>query len=175
MSLITEDGSVVANAESYVSVANADTYHANRGNDTWGGLTVAEKEEALRRATDYMLQQYRADWKGFRKDGTQKLDWPRSFVYLEPFVHGIVGTYPYLVPDTIVPDEVKNACAELAWRAAAGDLSPDLTRGKLRTQVGPLSVQYDPASPENKRYRSVDAYLQPYLDSTGINKKVIRR
>jgi hypothetical protein len=35
MALIVEDGTGLANAESYVSVADATTYHANIGNTAW--------------------------------------------------------------------------------------------------------------------------------------------
>jgi len=174
MALTVEDGTVVAGAESYITVAAADTYFSNRGNAAWAALTTAQKEEALRRATDYMIQAYRSRWKGFRKDGTQALDWPRSFVYLEPFVHGIVGTYPYLVADTIVPTEVKNVCAELAVKASAAALAPDLERAVQSETIGPISVTYDGASPEYTRYRAADMLLRPYLTGSGSSAQLVR-
>lgn len=174
MALVHEDGTAKANAESYVSVADADAYHLARGNSTWTLLTTAQKEEALRRATDYILQTYRSRWKGYRKTATQALDWPRTFVYLEPFVHGIVGTYPYLVEDTVVPTEIKNATAEMALKAAAGELSADLGRSKSSVRVGEISVTYDQHSPEYTRYRAVDAILSPYLNGSSLNLSVMR-
>jgi hypothetical protein len=174
MSLIVETGAVVAGAESYASVSDASAYHLARGNSTWGVLTTAQMEEALRRATDYMLQTYRALWKGYRKDASQSLDWPRSFVYLEPFVVGGVGEYPYLVADTVVPDEVERACIELAIRAAAGELSPDLERAEQSVRVGEIAVTYDKNSSESPRYRAVDAMLSPFLKGTAMNMKVER-
>jgi hypothetical protein len=175
MSLIVETGAIVAGAESYISVADASTYHGNRGNAAWGALASdALREQALRKATDYMTQIYRARWKGYRKDGTQVLDWPRSFVYLEPFVHGIVGTYPYLVADTIVPEEAKRACAELALRAAAGDLLGDLGQGVTREKVGPLETEYDKNTPQTVRYVAVDALLAPYLKGGANTVQVVR-
>jgi len=39
MTLIVEDGTVVPNADSYLSVADADTYHQTRGNGAWFALT----------------------------------------------------------------------------------------------------------------------------------------
>ncbi len=175
MSLIVETGAVVTGAEAYCTVAYADDYHSKRGNAAWAVLDdVDAKEPALRRATDYMVQMYRARWKGFRKSALQVLDWPRTFVYLEPFVTGGFGAYPFLVADTIVPDEVMRVCAEFALRAATADLSPDLARGVLSETVGPLAVTYDPNSPESARYRALDALLAPYLSGSSMNAKLVR-
>jgi len=174
MALIVEDGTVVTGAESYITVTAADTYFSNRGDATWAALTATKKEEALRKATDYMTQAYRPRWKGYRKDGTQLLDWPRSFVYLEPFVHGIVGTYPFLVSDVIVPTEVKNACAELAVKASAAALAPDLERAVASETIGPISTTYDAASIEHTRYRAIDLMLRPYLTGSSSSASLVR-
>lgn len=174
MSLNVEDGTIVAGAESYCSVAAATTYHGNRGNADWAALTVAQQEQALRKATDYMMQTYRGRWKGYRKDGTQLLDWPRTYVYLEEFVHGAVGTFPFLVADNIVPTEVVNACAELALKANAGVLSPDIARQAIAKTVGPIHIEYDKASDYSTIYRAVDGMLQPYLKYSSMVSRVER-
>lgn len=165
MALIVEDGTVVAGAESYVTVAAADTYHSNRGNTAWAALSTTNKEIALRKGTDYMLQAYRARWQGYRHDADQTLDWPRDYVYLEPFIVGAVGSYPYLVANNIVPAEVKNACAELALKASSADLLADLTQQKTSVTIGPISTTYNSSSPQYKRYIAIDAMLAPYLVS----------
>ena len=175
MSIVVETGAVISGAESYISVIEASLYHSNRGNIAWSALVSdAVREQCLRKATDYMLQVYRPRWKGFRKDGTQTLDWPRTFVYLEPFVHGIVGTFPFLVPDTIVPIEVQRACAELALKAAAGELLADTAQQKTSTKVGDIEVAYDKYSPHSTQYRAIDAMLSMYLMESGIIHKVAR-
>lgn len=172
--LVPETGAVVAGADSYLTLADALAYHNARGNTAWAALAESAKEAALRKATDYMIQQFRARWKGYRKDGTQTLDWPRSSVYLEPFVHGIVGTYPFLVADNIVPKEVKEACAELALRAATADLAPDLARSKLSVTVGPISTTYDKTDPQYTRYRAVEATLRPYITGSSSTAQLMR-
>ena len=58
MTLIVEDGASRADAESLASVEQADLHHSSRGNARWASLTVMEKEQALRRATDYVGQMY---------------------------------------------------------------------------------------------------------------------
>ena len=75
MALVVEDGTGLSTAESYISVADADTYHSDRGNALWTG-TDAVKEEALRQATEYLDATY--DWKGSISLTTQALNWPRG-------------------------------------------------------------------------------------------------
>ena len=53
MAFVTEDGTGLAEANSYVSVAEADAYHADRGNAAWIGEDSA-KQSALIKATDYL-------------------------------------------------------------------------------------------------------------------------
>lgn len=171
MALVVESGTGSTTAESYISVADASTYHSNRGNTAWAALaTDAIREQCLRKATDFMEQAYRKRWSGYRNTATQVLSWPRSYVYLEPFVSGAVGAYPYLVADNIVPTEVKNACAILALKASTDTLAPDLTQAVLREKVDVLEVEYDKYSPQQIRYQEVENMLAPYFgQQSGAN------
>lgn len=173
MSLIVENGTVVAGAESYLAVTDADTYHANRGSAAWAALTTTAKEQALRQATDYMVEVYRHAWTGYRFTATQALDWPRSYVPIPDAVSGY-GPYEAMVAPNIVPTEVKNACAILALKASAGDLMPDLAQNKIRQKIGPLEVEYDRYSPQTKRYLSVDQLLAPYLTGSRSMSRLAR-
>ena len=167
MSLICEDGSGKSDSESYISVADASNYHTARGNTAWAALaTDALKEAALRKATEYMVSQYRDRWQGTRKTEAQALCWPRYDVVVEG----------YLVDDESVPELIKRACAELALKASSADLNPDLTQGVAREKVGQIEVEYDKASPQFTRYRAIDALLSPYLKAGGggINMGLIR-
>ena len=158
MSLICEDGSGKSDSESYISVADASTYHTARGNTAWAALTTdALREAALRRATDYMRQAYRSRWQGYKVNEDQALDWPRYDVVVEG----------YAIDDEIVPTEIKNACAELALKAATADLLADQSQGVVREKVGPIEVEYDKSSPQSTRYKAIDAILSPYLKAGG--------
>lgn len=163
MALIVETGAGLSNAESYVSVANADTYHSNRGNTTWADLLEAEKEQALRRATDYMEQVYSERWAGLIVLSTQALSWPR---YEVPQKDVAAFSAAYW-PSDAVPQIVANACAEMALRASAGDLSPDIGRLKSRTKVGPLEVEYVAGGLPYVRYRAIDGMLSPFFGGGG--------
>lgn len=158
MALTTEDGTGLANAESLCAVAAADAYHAARGNAAWASLTTDAKEQALRRATDYMQQTYRLMWAGDRRFIGQALDWPRVEVPRRDF-----DDY---YPDDEVPAEVQRACAELAYRGRAGaDLLADAGRKVVEQTVGPITTKYAQGSPSAKRYAAVDALLAPFLRS----------
>lgn len=161
MSLITEDGTGKSDAESYISVTDADTYHSNRANAAWTALSTPNKEAYLRRATDYMMEVYRLKWKGNRKTTTQALDWPRDNVRLDDIA------IDYYVSTTIVPTEVKNACAELALKASTTMLAADIQREKVKTKVGPIEVEYAKGSVQYTRYRAIDLGLKIYLQPSG--------
>lgn len=159
MSLIVETGAIVAGAESYISVTDASAFHLARGDNTWATITTAQMEEALRRATDYMVQVYRWRWHGSRRSSSQPLDWPRDLV---PLMDSPIESY---VANDTVPNEVKSACAMLALRAAAGELLADQSRTKTSVTVGPISTTYAPGSSQAIKYAAIDALLRPYLTS----------
>jgi hypothetical protein len=171
MSLIVETGAIVPGAESYASTDQADAYHASRGNATWATLTVTEKEQSLVRATDYMGGMYRMKWKGLRASLNQTLDWPRFNVQLEDVGFGSVAAY---VPYNTVPAQVVQACAELALRAAAGELAPDLERTVAEKTTGPIRTVYASGAPEYVRFRAVDLLLRPLLESGGTSTMLVR-
>lgn len=166
MSLNADIGS--ASSESYTSVAEADAYHLARGNTPWADATfsVTEKEQSLRRATDFMEQVYRLNWLGYRVNNTQALSWPRNDVLKDNY---------YYYPNDTIPTEVKNACCELASKAAAGDLSPDIAQRVIREKVGVLEVDYAANSPQYTTYRAINNMLAPLLGGIGgAFRKVVR-
>lgn len=172
MSLIVEDGTGKSDADSYISVDYADTYHAKYGNTSWASLTTENKAVYLRRATDYMVGKYRLRWKGQRTLLTQALDWPRFGVIVEDAKYYTYGSFQ--IDQNTVPNEIKNACAELALRASIGALFKDQGQKVLSKSVGPISVTYDKDSPAQKRYTQVDAMLGPFLSGSGMTMKLAR-
>lgn len=164
MALVVEDGTGKNNAESFVSVADADTYHAGRGNAAWAALALERKEQLLRIATDYMGGAYGLNWQGCRAVPGQALDWPRAGV----------TAFEETVPRDDVPAAVQNACAILALKAQSGPLAPDLGPRVKRSKVGPIETEYDDYSPQSKRYISVDRMLSPYLAARRFSAPLYR-
>ena len=74
-----EDGTGLADADSYVTLDYADNYFYSRGNAEWEDIDYEEKERLLVVATDYIDSVF--VWKGKRKSRTQSLRFPRVNVY----------------------------------------------------------------------------------------------
>src|ERR1700757_3552981 len=94
------------NAESYISVADAKTYHDNRGHTAWDNLSPHDDgpyEQLLHTATQYLDAKYRTMWKGRRALATQALAWPRVHVRDEDGA---------TVDETAIPRMVAWACGE---------------------------------------------------------------
>lgn len=165
MALEVEDGTGKANAESYISVADATSRHSSLGNTNWALLSNDEMEQALRRATIHMENTYRMRWVGCRYSDTQALSWPRV-------IYQLVDSWT--IASDEIPADIANACADFALKAAAGDLNADLTRGVVRKKIGPLETEYDRNSPQSVRYRAIDMALAPYLKGSSAMASLTR-
>lgn len=166
MSLITEDGNGLSTAESFASVSEANTYHSIRGNTNWATISTAEAEEALRRATDYIEQVYGPSFMGSRVSSTQALSFPRYSIEL----------YGYSVASNVIPVILKNATCALAFKAASGDLSPDITQAVKREKIDVIEVEYMDSSSQIVRFRDIDNILAPLLTNmpSGASRKLVR-
>lgn len=165
MALVVEDGTGKPDAEAYMSVADADAYHAARGNAAWAALDEPAKEAALRKGADFMGQAYGGQWQGARVSATQALDWPRS---------GVVA-YGFDVASDVVPAAVARANAEFALRASTGELLADQSRLTKREKVGPIEVEYADYATAATTYPAVNGLLAPFLSgSGGAFRKVVR-
>ena len=140
MALIVEDGTSLPNADSYLSVVAADAYHAAMGNAVWQPLPAADKEAALRRATQYLDTRYR--WRGEPLTTTQALAWPRT-----------AAQWPVR--------RLQDATAELALRAAEqGSLYADEGAAAVKSEtVGSISVTYADAQRGQVKFTIVDDML----------------
>ena len=56
MALIVEDGSGVAGADSYLSVADADGHHADRGNAGWTGERLQGRQVRVARGSGVVVE-----------------------------------------------------------------------------------------------------------------------
>ncbi len=135
MALIVEDGSGMTNADAFISVAYADTYHAAMGNTTWTGAEPL-KEGAIRRATAFLSNSY--EWQGYKRQGRpQALAWPRV---------DVVDCEGWGVDFASIPVEIQKATAEVALRelVSPGSMNPDFTQSEMvkREKIGQIEVEY---------------------------------
>lgn len=76
---IVEDGSIVANANSYTTVEFASNYFASKGIVSWDSLTQDQKEACLVIATQYVDVKYNKQFKGKLISEDQSLMFPRTY------------------------------------------------------------------------------------------------
>lgn len=137
MALTVEDGSIVPNADSYVSRADLISYAAARGVTLLDDITTDQK--AIK-AMDY-LDLYEANWKGSQVDAaTQALAWPRKNVYIID---------DELFSQTAIPVQLIRAQKELVMQIAAGvTLLPTLsgeTAFITKEKVDVIETEYSEA------------------------------
>lgn len=170
MALVVEDGTGLANAESYLSVADYKVQCDSLGY-TYPADADASIEQGLRRGTRWLDATYSDRLPGTRLRGrAQSLQWPRA---------DVVDREGEDVPSDAVPAEIKMALVEATRReiAAPNSLSPDVVAGKIKKSVaisGAVSVTYADSSISDQRptLTVVGDILAPLLNiprgSTGI-------
>ena len=159
--LVVEDGSGLASANSYISLADANSYfEARRNPATWTEADDAAREQALRVGTDYLDAKYGDQWVGLRNTKTQALDWPRALAY-------DLDGYPIETDE--VPKRLKHATAEMALRylTAPDELLPDVAQddqsiASESNTVGPISqsISYQGGKAYSKRFTTVERLLK---------------
>jgi hypothetical protein len=112
-----------ANANSYVTLQNAEDYHDARLNtETWANATSDNKSRALLMAANRLQSE---NWLGSRVTATQRLAWPRLYVEkVDGISPGFGWGYGWLFGDvylsTEIPQRVKDAQCELALNYLQG-------------------------------------------------------
>lgn len=168
---VVEDGTGLANANAYISVAFADQYHDDYGAPSeWMVSTLAEKEHAIREATRYLDGSHSSRWRGTRGSESQALDHPRF---------GVVDTDGWSRDDDLIFVEVKNATAIAALKSRQGELFlPDVSAAEVgikseSVSVGPISESktYERTKRTFKRFSIIEATLRPIIETAGRRER----
>jgi hypothetical protein len=167
--ITVEDGTIVANANSYVSVADADAYFTSMNDTDWSATTVTttHKQVALLRAMPYLEE---LSWKGTTVSGVdQSLQWPRQDVYDRDNT---------LLEEDYVPNGIKLAQYEAAIRVLDDReiLQPDEYRGgKIISSsiVGSIATVYKRSAPSGTVFTIIKGYIKGLIKSD--NSIAIRR
>lgn len=119
------------------------------------GVTVTAPNAtiALTKALDYMeTKQY----KGYKTDDEQVLDWPRQYVYVDNV----------LLDSATVPSGIIKAQHVIALSIANGyDPLATIERAVKREKVDVLEVEYQPNASSSPILRSINAALSDYVAS----------
>ena len=157
MTLIVETGSIVPNANSYVTDAEYVAYAAARGKTI--GATAAAREIELTKAVDY-LEYYRDEYKGLKVTRDQPLQWPRYSVWVDSFQ----------LNSNEIPKELKKSQMEAAILEAGGvSLAPSGTIENVQSQsLGSLSISYFSGGTwKTVQHKSLDQFLEILLINQG--------
>lgn len=157
MSLIVEDGSGIANANSYVSLENARIYASSLGLDL--PPDDLDAEAVLASAIFYIDSQ---QFQGYRTTGVQALQWPRKGV--------VANGYP--VDENVIPSSIWQAQVRAAVLITDGIvLTPDQFESGIvkKEKVGPIETEYSDYSTYSSSglFPTVDLLLSAYLISFG--------
>jgi len=150
---------IVKGTNSYIDVADADTYWSDRDNATWAAASTAEKEAALYESAAYLDGSYA--WVGSLESLTQTLGWPRT---------GATDNEGRTLSG--VPTKVEDAQCELALQALSGALVPSLSKDDVRTKkekVGDIEVEYFDNSKIGRVYDYVNLLLTGLYDNGAVN------
>jgi hypothetical protein len=155
MALVTEDGTGLLTAESYLSVTDADTYWSNRGNATWAAALTADKEEALRRSTQFLDATFR--WVGKISTTEQALGWPRYSAF----------DHEGRLLSEQVPTLLEMACAELALEGLTAELLVTVSRNDRvsRVKAGSVEVEFEHGISSQKAFDLASRILAPLFTS----------
>ncbi len=123
-----------ASANTYISLADAETYFESRLYATdWSGATTGNKNIALVYATRLIDQQMA--FIGVKAEDTQALQWPRT---------GAIDRNGYPIDYTTIPDEITYATAEFALFLLGEDRASDPAgQGIKQIQVDVISIKFD--------------------------------
>ena len=166
MTLVVEDGTGLSTSESYISVADADTYiAAYRGaNTTWDAAADAAKEVAARQATKYL--DGISIWKGMKAFSAQALDWPRIYAYDET-----------LTAYDGVPTALEQATAEVMFLIVTGlTITETVTRSSqtVREKVDVIEVEYSQGASVQPHYPIISRLVSDLVVSGGAMGRVAR-
>jgi hypothetical protein len=162
MAIIVEDGTIVENANSYLSIADARSFALSFG-VTLSAID-SEVEAQLLQAMQWLKGK---NYKGSRVSIDQVLDWPRKNVYM----------YGFEVPEIKIPQDLKDAQAQLVIEIHNGvSILPTVTERQVKfKKTGPLEKEYFGSSvtgPSNNN--PVLPIVERYMLELLINNGYIR-
>lgn len=167
MSLIIEDGTIVSNANSYVTIAEIREFALQRGISL--PVDDADIEILSTKAIDY-LESKRNEYQGIKVINSQSLQFPRMYLVIDGFDF----------PSWEIPSELKKAQSQLILELHNGiNVLPTFSEAPIKKEtIGPLTTEYAVGVGEilEPTILSVDALLKPLLkeQSSGFSIKTLR-
>jgi hypothetical protein len=179
LTLVKEDGSGLANANSYAAATDGDAYHDGHLYATaWTGATTGTKEKALVMATRLIDSQFQ--FNGWKRMTSQALQWPRRLCRnpddLDGVIAGLVLLQGPFLDETKVPAVVLNATCEMARELLKADRTDDPDGEGLQSIriEGALTLDFDAKDRQPAVTRLVQAMLSKFGEYLSQGGGVVR-
>ena len=157
-----------ANANSYCTRAEGDTYHDKHlWSDAWKEAAAWRKDAALIMATRILDEQ--VEWYGAPTSSEQPLRWPRGGVLTK-------DADRYYDTDEL-PQWLKDATAELARHLIGEDRYTERSYGIKRMKADVVEMEFESTDRKPVLPPSVRAMVGPYGDlggSASMTRKLVR-
>ena len=168
-----------ASANSFVSVADADTYFGERlGSDVWTAASTADRQKALIMSSRYLDK---LSYYGERKTDTQNLAFPRKYL---PDPDPIGNYWDHLktagrgyLDEATIPDRVTYATCELSQKLLASSTlldDPSLRQFRELQVEGVVRLAINSNSLERVLDRNIRGFLSPLMESGGLGVRLRR-
>lgn len=146
---------LLINDNSYLEVADADAYFADRLHTTaWDGATAGDKSASLIQATKAIEAN---NFLGYRTVDSQKLSFPREGIRVDNI----------LIDSTIVPQDIKNATCEYAILMLQEDYTaPDDLEAFSEVAVGSIRIKTNESKSGKSVPPAVGSLLSKYKDTS---------
>jgi hypothetical protein len=172
MTIIVEDGSNVANSNSYLSLNDIRTYASLRGVTL--SVVDATLEPMVIKAMDY-IESFRDQFQGMQTYDDQSLQWPRSEIeYVDETIGYVASSLGIMIdcrridPD-VIPKVLKDLLCQCTMAVNAGiDFANFSQEQKFVTseQIGPLKQTY--ANPTEGGSTSGVPYIESIMNMIDI-------
>jgi len=166
MTIIVEDGSNIAGANSYVSLIDARAILIPLGQDL--DIDDAIAEQQILNATRY-IEAFRARFQGWKSDNGQSMQWPRSGVIIDGSSIGS-DVIPQDLIDAQVFAAYENAQGQILQSSSSGRslASEEIVRGVKDSYFNTGAVEGSPILVR------VNDSLNPLLKSDGSTMRGMR-
>jgi hypothetical protein len=149
---------VLLNVNSYVTVAEADLFFADRLDvAAWQSADAVAKGQAVVTATQMLDEML---WSGTAVTENQPLAFPRIFEYFDPKIGSVV----YL-DGSKIPARITRATLELAYHLLNNDGLLDVSDSIVNLSIG--SIKLESMKPASKMPLMVKNMIKPLLEGGG--------
>jgi hypothetical protein len=169
ITLVTEDGTGKADANTYATTATADTYFAAHLNaSAWTSASADNKAAALAFATRLIDAEFQ--FGGYRSNTTQALQWPRTGC-IDPDAGSISPIMPGVrsrsfIATNVIPANVIRATCEMARELLIVDRTgAPMGEGLASSKIGTTALVFDPATRRPVLSQLAQAMLSKYGNS----------